>query len=452
MKKNIKAMKKNCVLLLLAIVSTNCLVAQEADSIMQPIRVVGKRINASGEVTRAYDADFEYDAEGKLQGFSFPDCGLNTALTYENGELKEWRTLQPDYTAGLVFLGVVNFTRDDMGRPNGYYGYTGTVTNEEETFYCSYEYDGQGRIDRKEKGDWLIQHTNVTCRSYWLYDYEDEGRTRIESEYRQAWHNGQLAFLLSKESTCQYSGEYALMSVRTDSYDDEGGIVESTLRTYDYTGNGKIESETIRMLAEGEWVNASIIEYTYDANGCLAERRTGVWSEEGGGWDYTEKIVYEHDRLTEICTVSFYKKSDGEWVRDVYDYNATVFFDGNLTLQEECLKQMSFESMYGYHEATQINQFEVTMQYMKGSALVSEEQGGDVGFGIFPNPGRDEVTIKAPCENMVVRFYDMQGRTVFAKPFDFDVSVGTGSWAPGIYLWEIWSGTEKGASGKWIKE
>ena len=41
---------------------------------------------------------------------------------------------------------------------------------------------------------------------------------------------------------------------------------------------------------------------------------------------------------------------------------------------------------------------------------------------------------------------------VVARPFDFSTEIGTEGWPSGMYLWEIWDGNQKEASGKWIKE
>ena len=138
------------------------------------------------------------------------------------------------------------------------------------------------------------------------------------------------------------------------------------------------------------------------------------------------------------------------------DFNAktadmNVFYNADLNLQEECLKHMSYENMHSL-TLSNINQFELTMQYLKRPTFTSVDQADDAMFGVFPNPGKEHVTIKAPVENSVVRFYDLQGRLVLAKPFDFNATVNIGDWTPGIYLWEIWNGTHKEASGKWVKE
>ena len=55
-------------------------------------------------------------------------------------------------------------------------------------------------------------------------------------------------------------------------------------------------------------------------------------------------------------------------------------------------------------------------------------------------------------EDCVVRFYDLNGHLILAKPFDFATDVATDNWTPGLYLWEIWNGTQRQASGKWVKE
>lgn len=82
----------------------------------------------------------------------------------------------------------------------------------------------------------------------------------------------------------------------------------------------------------------------------------------------------------------------------------------------------------------------------------TEEKTAAVFATVLPNPGKDELTVKAPVENALIRFYDLQGRLLFVKPFDFNITVNTGDWTQGIYLWEIWNGARKEASGKWIKE
>ena len=358
-------MKKLLYTLMLFLLSTGCLKAQEPDSIMQPTLAIGKSYDGAGQVIRTYRASLQYDTDGRLQTFTFPEFDLSTTLDYEDNLLMEWHTTQP-MSNGFTFLGHITYYYDNTSRPVSCFGLTGTTTNSEDTFYHSYDYDDQNRLIRKERGEWQLQHTNTTCWQYWLYDYEEEGRTKIETEYHRALQGGQFVDRLSSISTYRYSDDYALLSVTTDKY-----------------ANNVISEKTMKA-------------YSYDGNGFLTEFLTGIWSDDAGDWDFTEKTVYEYNRSTMVYTISFYKKNDGEWVRDVFTPEKAVFLDHNLSLQEECLKQMSYESMYGYSPTTGINQFELTMQYMKRPSSSSVDQNDDSRFSVFPNPGKDDVRPKTP--------------------------------------------------------
>ena len=446
-------MKKIFLPLLIAILSTSWLMAQEPDSIMQPIHAVGKVINESGEVTKTYNADFEYDTEGILLTFAFPEYYLDTRLTYEDNRLKQWISLQ-SLAYLIYFRGQVNYAYDDKDRLIDLWGGTGINGYSDDTFYLSYEYDGQDRLGRKEKGTWknVYSNSSKSCQYYWLYDYEDNGRTRIETEFCRHNNGNEVVFPRSKVSTSLYSEDYKLMSVQAECYSVEGEVTESTLTTYAYTETGQLAEETVQQLVDDEWVNTDITAYFYDGNRRLTEYRSGVWSDDTGDWDFTEKTVYEYDRSTMLYTISFYKKNDGIWVRDVYNASRTVFFNSDLDLHEECLKQMSYESLAVYSPSTDINQFELTMQYMTRPSFAAVDQKDEFKCGVYPNPGNNEITVNAPAENAVIRFFDLQGRLMLAKPFDFSTTIGTGDWPQGIYLWEIWNGTQKEASGKWVKE
>ena len=53
----------------------------------QPTHVVGKRINAAGEVTRILESDFSYNEDGKVIGYTFPDYHLTGGYVYRNDYL-----------------------------------------------------------------------------------------------------------------------------------------------------------------------------------------------------------------------------------------------------------------------------------------------------------------------------------------------------------------------------
>ena len=426
-------MKKNCVLLLLAIISTNWLVAQEpAEDLAQPRNIIGRQINTSGEVTKEYEASFSYLPDGKLDDFQFPEWGVSNSFIYED-----------DYLTSMVlrqqgtwpYYSVVTSYTYEEGRVKTEERSEGPSTAAE---YFEYEYYDDGRLQRK-----TFAHNQVY--GYSIYEYGEGEKTSVESHF---WTPSEYEAHLEYRVTSRYDDMYALLVRQKDTYDTSGEITQSKRTVYTYTEEGLLEAEVSQTLSEGEWVNGAIHSYVYDDEGRVIEQQEGAWSAGLGDWSVTKRTVHEYSPEGMTCTVSFYKKSGDGWVWDVFS-GQRMFFDPELKRQQETM------NCFGYIEwngSAQVNQFEFEMVYTRTPTYMSVDRKEDVVFGIFPNPGRDEVTIKAPCEGAVVRFYDMRGRTVFAKPFDFDVSVGTGSWAPGIYLWEIWSGTEKGASGKWIKE
>ena len=123
------------------LLSAGWLGAQETDSIMQPIHAAGKRFDVSGLVTKTYDADFEYDTEGRLLSFAFPECYLNTTLTYEDNNVV-WYTIQPTWDGHPLhyYEEKVNFTYDDWGRPV-YISRIWGVNTASDASYDKYEYN-----------------------------------------------------------------------------------------------------------------------------------------------------------------------------------------------------------------------------------------------------------------------------------------------------------------------
>ena len=178
------------------------------------------------------------------------------------------------------------------------------------------------------------------------------------------------------------------------------------------------------------------------------EQQLGVWSNDFADWNINKKIIHEYSEEPFVYTVSFYKKNGDDWVYDIFD-NQIVFFAPECKWQQKALTCFAYEDLFG---SALVNQFEFEMVYTKIPTYMSVEENNNTEYRIYPTPGKKEVSIIAPIENAVIRFYDLQGRMLFAKPFDFGTTISTGDWTPGFYLWEIWNGTRKKASGKWIKE
>ena len=189
-------------------------------------------------------------------------------------------------------------------------------------------------------------------------------------------------------------------------------------------------------------MNNTIHICIYGDDGHITEQQNGVWSDELGDWDISKKTIHELSNDGALYTVSFYKKTNNEWTRDVF-YQQKMFFDPLLVTQQNSLAP--FKMFY-------INQFEFNMVETNTPTYMHTSDKSTPSCNVYPNPGNDLIRIETPFEGCVVRFYNMNGRQMLAQPFDFSTEVSAIDWAPGIYLWEIWNGPQKQAVGKWIKE
>ena len=428
---------KKTLLTLAVLAITFC--AQAQNTLAQPEQFVGRRLNASNEVTRQYEAGFSYSSDGKLSDLSFPDFSLSAHYTYED----DYLTLESvDHSSGYPqFFEDLIYNYEEGRIKSIFHRWDAMNSNE-----CwIYTYDDNGRLIRKDYG---VNSSNITNYFEYEYAYGPDGLTRIERSFIKALQGWQFVWAVNKSNTCQYSTDYTLLSVRTDTYNYEGGgeITGSRMLTYTYTPTGKVEEEVSQTLVDDEWVNTSVKRYVYDDQDRVVEQQDGAWSD--GEWNITRKVEYGFSDDGSILTVSFRKKSGEEWVWDVFN-NQTIFFESKFKEQQRALGYFVYEDMNG---SASINQFEFNMVNTVAPVYLAAKETGKPNCSIYPNPGKETATVTAPVENSVVRFYDLQGRLLLAKPFDFSTTVNTNDWAPGIYLWEIWNGTQKEATGKWVKE
>lgn len=435
-------MKKHLLTLMIVALALSTQAQSGNDTIAQPSLFVGRRLNASGEVIKEYNGSFSYSPEGKLKRFNFPQLFLNAVYGYEGDFLSyEWI----NHSGGYPQLGEdLTYRYYDDGKIKSIF-HAWDAMNSNECWI--YTYDDSGRLVRKDYG---VNSANINNYILYEYHYSDEGMTRIASSYIRALQGYQFVWAVNRTYTSQYSPDYMLLSERTDAYNYEGGgeLIASKLVTYSYTPSGKEEETVTQTLTDGEWVNTSIKRYVYNDFGRVIEQQNGVWSQEDEDWNINRKVEFalSDDRLT--YTVTFLKKSGENWVWDVF-YNQTLFFESQLKEQQRALGYFVFEDMCG---SANINQFEFQMRYTQTPIYMDAKDHSSLCYAVYPNPGKETVCITAPVENTVVRVYDMQGRLLLAKPFDFNISINTSDWAPGVYLWEIWNGTQKEAVGKWVKE
>lgn len=432
-------MKKIYISFLIAILSTSWLMAQEpGDGFAQPAEFVGRKINASGEVTKEYEASFSYASNGKLNVFQFPEWIVTSSFRYENDYLT---TVTTNHSGEWPYYSVVHSYTYEEGR---------VKTEADEWYgmglskYFEYEYYEDGRLYKKH----YAAGNPEEYYAYSIFEYENEGKTKIESYYGWTSYQGTLVWGLGHRTAYLYDDSYVLLSEQTDKYNGNGEITNSKRKVYSYSPIGQLEAEVSQTLTDNEWANNSIHRYIYDEEGNLTEQQDGAWSTTLNDWNITQKTVHEYSQKNMTYTVSFYKKSGDNWVWDTFNAQK-IFFASELYWQQRSLDCFAYEEIFG---SAQINQFEFDMVFTKTPTYMSVKDNDATVCQVYPNPGSDEITIKAPVENSVIRFFDLQGRMMLAKPFDFSTTIGTGDWSPGIYLWEIWNGTQKGASGKWVKE
>lgn len=86
-------MKKSILTLISAFIAFGMGYAQNTDGVIaQPTHVIGKRINASGEVTMTLESDFTYYEDGKPHTFAIPDYELSTTYRFEEDYFSRERT------------------------------------------------------------------------------------------------------------------------------------------------------------------------------------------------------------------------------------------------------------------------------------------------------------------------------------------------------------------------
>lgn len=427
-------MKKN-IFLFVSLLSINAAIAQTSkDFIFQPTHIIGKRINSLGEVTKTLESDFSYAESGKVYSYVFPEFAISTTFTYEGDFLTQERTR---HTGGYpLFYETLSYTYENGKVKTISHCWDQMNSNE----YWQYDYNENGRLRQKD-----YKEGEGDFHQHYLYEYSNNGTTKIES-FWTSWLNEGM--LLKKRTTYQYDEEYRLLTVLIENYNANGEMTSNTRTTYSYTQTGKEESETTQTLIDGEWVNSTIQRYIYNDFDWIIEQQNGSWQQNDNEWNITRKINFELSEDGQTCFISFYKKSDEEWVWDMFN-NQDILLNPLLKIQQRTLRFYVYEEMSG---AGRINQFEISLEQTTEPVYLDTEEKGQGKCAVFPNPGNEKVNVLAPIEDAVIRFYSMQGKMIHARPFDFQVEVDTQSWPVGIYFWEIYQKNQRIATGKWIKE
>ena len=429
-------MKKSFLTLISAFVALGMGYAQSLDgTIYQPTHVIGRRINASGEITKELLSDFSYLENGKLLRYEFPEYAVTAGYVYSGDYLMEENIF---HQGGHPLFYETNLYTYENGQLKTL---SHLLSQMGSSVYFVYDYYDDGRLARKDKK----YDDDDDYHMHWLYEYEDEGKTVVESYYTSWVSQGML---LRQKTTKQYDDSFVLISSYTENYNESSELTSTEQTNYTYTPSGMLEKAITQTLTDGVWVNNAITQYAYDGADRIAEQLSGTWDAENNDWFFNRKITFEtlEDELT--YTVSFYKKNQDDWVWDTFN-NQTVLFGSNLKAQQRALIYMVYEEMNGHGN---INQLVFTLEEMNDPVYLGADENNHTKCCVYPNPGMGSMTVEAPVENAVIRFYNLQGQLMLARPFDFSTEISAESWPSGMYLWEIWHDSQKEACGKWVKE
>ena len=434
-----KIMKNYTLMLISTFMAFGISHAQNPEGLIaQPTHVIGKRINANNEVTKTIESDFTYFEDGKPHTFTIPEYELSSSYKFEDEFLIRERTKhdsgQPQLTENIEYT----YENGKVKTVGHYWSHAYDYPE-----YWEYSYGEDGRLARK---DYIYGiHEVEDFHQHYLYEYENEGKTKIQ-HYWTSWVDEGMK--LRQTSVYQYDDEYKLITKLVENYDLDGTLTSSTSDNYSYSSSGKIETLITKTLTDGEWVNTSIMHYVYDDADRVVEQQNGSWSAENNDWNINRKVVFEFLEDGATYTVSFYKKNGEQWVWDVFN-NQTIFFGSALANQQ---RTMRFYQKEEYNGLGNINQFEISVVYTEEPIYMSTEENRQAECCVYPNPGSSNLNVQAFRENAVVRFFNLQGQLMIARPFDFSTEINTEGWPVGIYLWEIWNGNQKEATGKWVKE
>ena len=408
-------------------------IAQNMDGIIaQPTHVIGRRINAEGEITKEYTSDFSYFEDGKLQSYEFPEYAISASYCYSGNFISQEYIA---HQAGHPVFNEYNYYTYENGEIKTI---SHIMDNMGTSQYWVYSYYDDGRLERKD----YREEDDDDFRIHWLYDYEDEGKTVVESYYTSWVSQGML---LRKKTTSQYDESFKLLSTITENYNTSGELTSSSRCLYSYASNGSLETKNTQTLSEGEWVNSSIVQYSYDDNGIIIEQLEGTWSTEIGEWDFTRKITFMTSEDGQTYIVSFYKKSQGVWVWDVFN-NQTVLFGSNLKAQQRALSYMVYESMNGHGN---VNQLEFSMEEMNEPIYLDTEEHSSTIVALCPNPTTGIVRVEGENASEV-QVFNALGQLVKTVQNANEVSLE--GLPQGVYLLRVTLEGGKVFSDKVVKE
>ena len=224
------------------------------DSIGYPTHVIGKTINASGQVTQEHASDFIYGtADGQLTKYEFLGNLITSFSFYDYPTMPSsvytvyayWQKSAKDPGP---YYGLYSYIYENYQKTHAEY-FSWTNWFDDGHLYWDYYYDDH-HISQEDctqsDDDYLGRH---------LYTYDNAYKTRIDQYY--VGHTNNL--MLSKVTTNNYDEQHKLLTSQIDTYNNAGEITASTLKTYIYTPHNKTDSIITQSYNDGSWLNTGVI-------------------------------------------------------------------------------------------------------------------------------------------------------------------------------------------------
>jgi hypothetical protein len=114
--------------------------------------------------------------------------------------------------------------------------------------------------------------------------------------------------------------------------DSTGTWVDGTLTEYTYDTDGSLEQSITSQWIEDQWVVQSKSDFTYDNNGILLQSIGSLW--ENDEWKIGWKDDYTYDNNGDLTQLSVSQYFISEWI-EALKYEYTYDTDGNMTLESE---------------------------------------------------------------------------------------------------------------------
>ncbi len=304
----------------------------------------------------------------------------------------------------------------------------------------TFSYDANGNLIFE---GWQTYDGSAYTLAYYIeYEYNTNDLLTKESYYNYDALN--MVFNLSDEYEFSYDVFDNLSSV-LNKYDNGGGLENSELYLYEYTGSNQIlecimldwddinsawdsstkfsytygtginpETETIAEYSGTIWEENNLYHYYYNAND---ELDSFICEEEFGGFFFPTLLVKynrnEFDQLEVLESFSEYNPLDSTWAVSNDDLLFTLYYEIDTTGINIKNPQLSLE------------------------------------LNIFPNPATNQLTINTGNERVnAINIYDNMGRLVLQQRTNTtqkEITVSTGNLSNGTYTVQVVGDNKQGS-------